>query len=66
MNVADSEQQADHLFHVTNKTSSVRFLADTGTEVSVIPPSCAERKCSQQTFALSTSSEQYSNHNLWI
>ena len=50
MNVV--EQQAHHLFHVTDKISSVHFLVDIGAEVSVIPPSHAERKCSQQTFAL--------------
>ena len=50
VNVA--EQQIHRLFHVTDKTSGVRYLVDTGAEVSVIPPSHAERKRSQQTFAL--------------
>ena len=50
VNVA--KQQIHCLFHITDKTSGVRFLVDTGAEVSVIPPLHAERKRSQQTFAL--------------
>ena len=47
-----AKQQIHRLFHITDKTSGVRYLVDTGAEVSVIPPSHAERKRSQQTFSL--------------
>ena len=50
MNATD--RQANHLFHIINKTSGVHFLVDTGAEVSVIPPSRTERKHSQQAFTL--------------
>ena len=50
MNATD--RQANHLFHIIDKTSGVRFLVDTGAEVSVIPPSRTERKHSQQAFTL--------------
>ena len=33
-----TDQQANHLFHVMDKTSGIHFLVDTGAEVSVIPP----------------------------
>ena len=35
-----------------DKTSGIRFLVDTGAEVSVIPPSHTERKYPQQAFTL--------------
>ena len=47
-----AEQQTHRLLHVTDKTSGVRFLVDTGAEVSVVPPSHVEHKRSQQTFTL--------------
>ena len=50
MNTAN--QKPSHLFHVVDKSSGVRFLVDTGAEVSVIPPSRTERKCPQQDFTL--------------
>ena len=50
MNATD--RQANHLFHMIDKTSGVRFLVDTGAEVSAIPPSRTERKHSQQAFTL--------------
>ena len=50
MNATD--RQANHLFHIIDKTFGVRFLVDTGAEVSVIPPSRTERKHSQQAFTL--------------
>ena len=40
------------LFYVTNRPTGLRFLVDTGAEVSVIPPSRAERKHRQESFSL--------------
>ena len=49
-------QQIGRLLYVTDRESRLSFLVDTGAEVSIIPPSKAERKidriqlaCSQQT-----------------
>ena len=47
-----SGQKQGHLFHVVDKSSGLRFLVDTGAEVSVIPPSQTDRKCPQQNFTL--------------
>ena len=33
-----------HLFYVTDRTTGTRFLVDTGTDASVIPPSTAEKR----------------------
>ena len=40
------------LFFVTDRSSGLRFLVDTGTEVSVVPPSRAERKHRQDGLTL--------------
>ena len=32
------------LFYVTNRISGTRFLIDTGTEVSVLPPTHSEKR----------------------
>lgn len=40
------------LFYVTDRPTGLRFLVDTGAEVSVIPPSRAERKHRQESFSL--------------
>ena len=34
---------SSHLFHITDRRSGLRFLIDTGAQVSVIPPSPADR-----------------------
>ena len=33
-----------HLFYITDCSNGLRFLIDTGAEVSVIPPSATDRK----------------------
>ena len=33
-----------HLFYVTDYSNGLRFLVDTGAEVSFIPPSATDRK----------------------
>ena len=40
------------LFHDSDTTSGTRFLVDTGSEVSVIPPSHTERKHKQDNFTV--------------
>ena len=40
--MSDTGLQPSRLFYVTDKTTGFRFLVDTGTEVSVIPPSPAD------------------------
>ena len=44
--------QPSRLFHVNDKATGTRFLVDTGAEVSVIPPSCTDRKHLQGNFTL--------------
>lgn len=41
-----------HLFYVTDRTTGLRFVVDMGAEVSVIPPSAADRKNRQNNFSL--------------
>ena len=36
--------QQSRLFYITDRSNGFRFLVDTGAEVSVIPPSVADRK----------------------
>lgn len=45
-------QPTGRLLYVTDRESRLRFLVDTGAEVSIIPPSKAERKNRQDTFGL--------------
>ena len=49
---SDTGLQPSRLFYVTDKTTGFRFLVDTGAEVSVIPPSPADRKHRQDSFTL--------------
>ena len=46
--------QPSHLFYVTDHSTGLRFLVDTGAEISVIPPSRTERKhlIQQDDFSL--------------
>ena len=32
------------LFYVTDRTSGLQYIIDTGADVSVLPPSCSERQ----------------------
>jgi len=41
-----------HLFYVTDHSTGLRFLVDTGVEVSVILPSATDRKHRQDSFSL--------------
>ena len=45
-------RRSGRLLYVTDRESRLRFLVDTGAEVSIIPPSKAERKNRQDTFGL--------------
>ena len=45
-------QVPSRLFHVTDRSCGLRFLVDTGAEVSVIPPSRIERKCPPANLTL--------------
>ena len=38
--------------YITNRANSLRFLVDTGAEVSIVPPSCTERSVSQGSSPL--------------
>jgi len=40
------------LFYVTDHSTGLCFLVDTGTEVSVIPPSATDSKHRQDSFSL--------------
>ena len=51
------------LLYVTDRESRLYFLVDTGSEVSIIPPSKAERKNWQDTFGL-LAAKQFANHDL--
>ena len=48
------------LFYVRDCSSSLRFLVDTGAEVSVVPPSRAERPTSPGSFVFKPSTAQTS------
>ena len=58
------------LFYVTDCTSGLRFLVDTGAEVSVIPPSVSDRTHHRNTLTLqavnNTSIATYSNRLLTL
>ena len=45
-------QQMSRLLFVTKRKSRLRFFVNTGSEVSIIPPSKAEPKDRQDTFGL--------------
>ena len=63
-------QQTGHLLYVTERESRLRFLVNTGSEVSIIPPSKAERKNPQDTFGLLTANNlpivTYGTHSLTL
>ena len=44
--------QPIRLFYVTDTSTGLRFLVDTGAQVSVVPPSPADRKCPQSGLTL--------------
>ena len=57
--------QPSHLFYVTDHSTGLRFLVDTGAEISVIPPSRTERKHQLQAvnnIAIAT----YGRHSLTL
>ena len=43
---------SSRLFYVTDSSTGLKFLIDTGAEVSVIPPSCADRQRQQDGLTL--------------
>ena len=45
-------QQTGRLLYITERESRLHFIVDTGSEVSIIPPSKAEQKNRQGTFGL--------------
>ena len=51
------EPHKSRLFFITDKTSGVRFLVDTGADVSVIPPSTAERRSSPTKLKLQAANQ---------
>ena len=50
--VDSGDSASGHLFYVTDKETHIRFLVDTGSEVSVIPPSASDRKHVPDTLSL--------------
>ena len=58
------------LFHITDRSTGTRFLIDTGAEVSVIPPTHAERKHQQDNLSLqavnNTSIPTFSSRSLTL
>ena len=59
-----------HLFYVTDRSCGLRFLVDTGAEVSVIPPSSTERRHPHENLTLqainSTPIATYGTHSLTL
>ena len=47
-----SGQLFSRLFHVTDSHTGLRFLMDTGAEISVVPPSALDRKHRKDSFSL--------------
>ena len=47
-----SGQQPSRLFYVTDSLTGLRFLVDTGAEISVVPPSALDRKHHKDSFSL--------------
>ena len=45
-------QQPSRLFYVTDSVTGLRFLVDTGAEISVIPPSATGRKTQKDSLSL--------------
>ena len=45
-------QQPSHLFYVTDYLTGLRFLVDTGAEISVILPSAATHKHPKDSLSL--------------
>ena len=62
--------QQSRLFYVTDHSTGLRFLVDTGAEISVIPPSRTERKHQQDDFSLqavnNTAIATYSRRSLTL
>ena len=52
MATSDTGLLPSRLFCINDRSSGLRFLVDTGTEVNVIPPSHAERTHQQEHFSL--------------
>ena len=52
MAASDVGLNHSHLFHVHDKQSGLRFLVDTGAEVSIVPPTRADRTERQGQFSL--------------
>ena len=58
---------SSRLFYVTDPSTSLRFLVDTGAEVSVMPPSAADRKHRQGLTLQAVNSSSittYGSHSL--
>ena len=53
----------NHLFYVTDRNSGLRFLVDTGAQVSVIPPSPADRQHRLDNLSLQAANK-HSNHHI--
>ena len=45
-------QKPSHLFYVTDSLTGLRFLVDTGVEISVVPPSALDCKHCNDSFSL--------------
>ena len=52
--VSVTGQYQSRLFYFTDRNSGLCLLVDTGTKVSVLPPTNTERKHQQDQFALQT------------
>ena len=62
--------QPCHLLYIPDRSTHLRFLVDTGAQVSVIPPSPSDRKYSHSTITLqavnNTTIKTYGTHSLTI
>lgn len=48
----DQGHSSSRLFHITDKTTGLRLLVDTGAEVSIIPASKTDRRLREKTTPL--------------
>ena len=64
------QQPPSRLFYVTDRVTGLHFLIDTGTEVSVIPPSRSERNHKQDYLSLQavngTTISTFGTHSLTL
>lgn len=54
------------LFYVYDKSTALRFLVDTGAQVSIVPPSSAERSAGPGELRLQAINGWFEHTNFWV